>query len=391
MITSPRFFSLGFAISIALIAAPHAALASGPGGTPGSSGPTTGPVGGGPGSSGITLCLSKEATPAGALVQMKVIATEPKPISTGTGSFSLAGFDSLVGIAVSQDTIGTAVVRGDALAVSLISPAALLGNSLEYPILTVVGHVPAGAAIGTQFPLLIDPSTLQILDPAGVPYPTSFQPGQVLINSGVAISDVLPGSAVVPAGSTVSLSGVNFNPGTTVQFADVVLSSVQYISPNRIDVTVSATATMHGMKITATNPDGSTSTYFSYQRTYPMSPSADPVMQLVMPLLPPNEVASATINLPAPSAGTTLGVALQNVEASDVVATVELLDAACKSLASTQVTVSASHFAVRELGELFGDAALVAARVRVTSPLPIEVAGVAANQISGTAQPIPAQ
>lgn len=72
-------------------------------------------------------------------------------------------------------------------------------------------------------------------------------------------------------------------------------------------------------------------------------------------------------------------------------AAVELLDAACDSPASTQVTVLASDFTVCELGELFGDAALAAARVRVRSPLPIEVAGVAADQTAGTAQPIPAQ
>ena len=390
MSSRPLSLPAGLAISIVLIAGRLSAQTSTPGGpsptNPGSGG---GP-GGGPGGPGVTLCLSKEAAPAGSLVQMKVIATEPKPITTGGGSFSLTGFDSIDGIAVSRDTAGVAVVQGNDVRVSLISPSSLLGNSLEYPILTVVGHVPASAPFGTQLPMLLDPSTLLILDPTGTPYPPSFQPGQVLVNNGVAIGDVSPGSANVPAGGTVTLSGVNFNQATAVQFSDVALSNVQYISPNRIDVTLSAAASMHGMMIKATNPDGSTSTYYSYQRTYPMSPSADPVMQAVMPLLPPNEVTSATISLPAPAAGITLGVAIQNIEASDTVASVDLLDAAGNILASTQVTAAASHFAVRELGELFGPAVSGAASVHVTSPGAIEVVGVAANQISGTAQPIPA-
>lgn len=358
---------------------------TGSGSTPGGPGSTTG---GGPGSSGVTLCLSKEAAPAGSLVQMKVVATEPKPISTGTGQLSLTGFDTVCGISVSGDTVGVAVVNGNTIAVSLVSPSSQLGNSLEYPILTVAGRVPASATLGTQLPMVVDPNGLVILDPTGTPYPASSQPGQVLVNSGMAIGDVSPGSATVPAGGVVTLRGVNFVPGTTVQFSNVALSSVQYVDSTRIDVTVANAATMHGMLITATNPDGSTSTYYSYERTYPMSPSADPVMQLVMPLMSPAEVTSATFVLPAPSAGTTLGVALQNIESTDAVATVELLDASCNSIASAQVTVGADRFTVRELGELFGLAAASGARVRVTSPLPIEVLGVAANQVSGTAAPI---
>jgi hypothetical protein len=358
------------------------------GSTPGGPGASPTPIGGGPGSSGVTLCLSKGAAPAGALAQMTIIATEPKPISTGSGSFSLTAFDSLVGIAVSHDTFGMAVVRGNSLAVSLVSPSSLLGAAVEYPILTVVGNVAAGAPIGTKYPLLVDAGSLQILDPTGTPYPTSFQPGEIVVNDGVAIGDVSPGSAVVPPGGTVTLTGVNFDPGTTVTFSDVALSSVTYIGPSRIDVTVSTTANMHGMKITATNPDGTTSTYYSYERTASMSPSSDPVMQITMPLLPPNEFSSATIVLPAFSAGTTVGVAVQNIEAVDTSAVIELLDAAGTSIARTDVAVSAKHFAVRELGELFGTVALSAAQVRVSSPVPLEVLGVAADQVAGTAKPI---
>lgn len=382
--------SLSFLCAIALALTVHPLKAgTGTGSTPGGSGsPTT--SGGGPGSSGVTLCLSKEAAPAGAIVQMNVIATEPKPISTGTSSLSLAGFNSVCGIAVSGDTVGIAVVNGNSIGVSLFSPTSSIGNSLEYPILTVAGRVPPDAAFGTQLPMAVDPSGLVMLDPTGAPYPTSSQPGQVLINSGVAISDVTPGSATVPAGGVVTLTGVNFVPETTIQFSGVALSSVQYVNPSRIDVTLAAAATMHGMMITATNPDQSRSTYYSYQRTQPMSPSADPLMQHVMPLMAPAEVTSATLALPSASAGTTVGVALQNIETTDAVATIVLLDPAGNAVATTQLAVDASRYVVRNLDELFGPAASAGATVKVTSSTPIEVVGVAANELSGTAAPIPA-
>lgn len=350
--------------------------------------------GGGGSCTCVSLSVSKETAPAGSLAQMKVFVTEPKPISTGTGSLTFDAYDALVGIALAshaRDSYGVAVVRGSSMTMSVISPSATLASSVDYPILTVVGHVPAGTPLGTKFQFTIPPNALQLYDTTGTLYPVDVKNGQLVAGNTVVISDVIPGSAIVPPGGVVRILGANFAPGTNVKFAEANLSSIQYISPNEIDVTVGTIANMHGMMIKVSAPNGTSDTYFSYQRTYPMSPSADPVMQLVMPLLPPNEVTSATIAIPAPAASTTYGVALQNIESADAVATVELLDGTGASVASTQVTVTASSFTVRELSELFGAAPADVATVRVTTSVPLEVLGVVANQTTGTAAPILAQ
>jgi IPT/TIG domain-containing protein len=387
---SRRLLSLLATMSLVII---PMAFASGPsGGTGGSGGGGTGGTGGTCGC--IGLAVSKETAPPGALSQMKISLTEPKPISTGTGSVDFTAYDSLVGISLAshtRDAWGVAVVNGGSLKLSIISPSATFGDTIDYPILTIVGRVPSTALIGTKYPLNIDPTAVQFYSGTGTLYPVEVKNGQLVAGNVVSIGNVVPGSAVVPAGGTVTITGVGFQPGINVKFAEATVASVQYVNSTQLIVTLGTQATMSGQMIKVSNPDGTSDVYYSYQRTYPMAPSADPVMQLVMPLLPPNEVNLASVAIPAPAASTTYGIALQNIEPTPAVATVNLLDASGNFVTSTQVTVAASGFVVRELSELFGAAPAAAATVQVTSPNPIQVLGVIANQTTGTASPIVAQ
>ena len=339
---------------------------------------------------GLSLTVSNETAPPGGMAQMKVLLTEPQPIGTGKGSLSLSGFSTISGIAVmgpTPDVAGIAVVRGSSVDVSMISPSATYGLSLGYPILTVAGRVSTSTPLGSKFPVTFD--GLQFLDASGAVYPTEFRAGQLLVAKTVAIGDVLPGSALVPAGGVVTITGSNFVSNTKIQINGGKIAQVRYISPTEIDVVLGAPLTMHGVMVKATNPDNTQSTYYSYQRTYRSSISSDPVMQFVMPLFSPVSVNTATVSLPAPAYATTYGVALQNVDTADAVSTVELLDAAGNPIAVSSLTVSPSTYVVRELTELFGFVPAGVSGVRVTSSsAPIEIMGVAADQVWGTATPI---
>jgi hypothetical protein len=345
---------------------------------------------------GVSIAVGNETAPQGAIAQMKFFLTEPKPISTTGGSFTLSGFDSILGISLfspTQDTVGVAVVRGTTIGLSIVSPSASYGNTIDYPILTVAGRVPLTAPIGSSYTMGLDPATIQFLDPSGAVYPLEVAPGQLTVNTGVAIGDINPGDIYVPFAGVVAIGGRNFVPGTKIRFGSGKLLSVNYVGPERIDAVVAQTTPMRGMLVKALNPDRSTSSYYSYQRTYPMpmSGSGDPVLQLAMPLMPPTGVLSATVPIPAPAASTTYGVAVQNVELSDTVAALVLLDSAGNQLASATLPVSSDRFTIREISELFGVAPTAATSVRVTSPTPIKVIGVVANQTTGKATPIVAQ
>jgi hypothetical protein len=326
------------------------------------------------------------------MTQVKISLTEPKPILTSGGSLDFAAFDSLSGIAIiapGEDTFGVALERGTNLALSTVSPSSVFGMNIDYSILTIAGRVPASAPIGATFPLTLDPTALHFFDPSGVAYPVETSPGQLTVDESVAIGNVSPGSEVVPAGGIVTITGNNFVPTTDIRFKEAKLSQVRFVSSTRIDVVMAQTATMHGMTVIAKNPDGTQATYFSYQRTRPMSLSSDPVMQFAVPLFPPKTTTAAAVSLPQPEAHVTYGVAVQNFDAArGAFATIELLDGQGNTIATAGESLDPSTFVVRELNELFGPAGSNARSVRVFSSAPIQVMGIAANQETGTASPI---
>ena len=127
---------------------------------------------------GVSLSVSKETAPPGGMAQVKVFITEPKPISTGGGHIFFDAYDSVLGIALSseaQDASGVALVRGSALDIALYSPNGTFGTLLDYPILTIVGHVPASTPVGVKFPMTIDPGSLQLFDSLGAVYPVEVK------------------------------------------------------------------------------------------------------------------------------------------------------------------------------------------------------------------------
>jgi len=340
---------------------------------------------------GVSISVSRETAPPGGIAQMKVFITEPRPISTGGAFMTFDAYADVVGIALmnpSQDVAGVAVVRGTDVWLAFTSPSATFGTSIDYPVLTVAGRVPADAPVGAKYPLTIDPAALRLFDPNGVAYPVEVKSGLLVSRAGVSIHDISPGSAVVPAGGVVTIHGSSFTPKTEIRFKEARLADVRYVNSGRIDVVVAQTTRMHGMQVKAKNPDGSQSTYFSYQRTRSASPSSDPILKFAVPLLPPATVTSASVSFAAPAPATTYGVAVQNIEAIDAAVSIQLVDAAGVTLVNTDIMVPGRRFVVRELVELFGFAPDGAATVRVASATPIQAIGIAADQASGTASPL---
>ena len=173
---------------------------------------------------GVSLKIDDEQAPAGGTVQMKILVTEAKPISTARGRFVFSGFESVDGIAINspgRDAYGVAVLRGGELSASVVSPRATFGMNPDYPVITVRGRVTANAARGTTFPLDIDPAATAFQDSTGVVYPTLIQNGSLEVANVLSVSDVRPGGADLPAGSIVSIFGSGFAPDVRVRFREV--------------------------------------------------------------------------------------------------------------------------------------------------------------------------
>ena len=361
---------------------------------------------------GLSLRISDESAPAGSIVQIKIDVTEPKPISTGRGKVKVKGVTTVNGIVLmneGQDAYGVAMVNGDELTFVIESPASLFGTAADYPIVGIAGTVAPGTSTGTKFPLTLDPAGLGFRDPSGLQDPTEITDGVLTVAPGaIAIGDVKPGSAVVPAGGVVHIHGANFTPNTRLQLSEAAIAQQVFVSSSRIDVTLAQTTRMHGLRIRARNEGTngepkSECEYFSYERTTPIGASIDDIFGKTVPLFAPSTFTDATIHFPRriarkqramrPSRGTgsapsRAGLALQNLATSPATASIELLDAAGHPYAVTTVSIGPDQHLVREVGELFGIVSPPSG-IRVRSNIPIHILGLTADPSTGGAAALP--
>jgi hypothetical protein len=329
----------------------------------------------------LSIRVNSHEAPAGAITQVSVKVTEAKPITSGDSHirWSLGEID---GVALgSDDAAAIAIVRDGSVSLSVVSPTASLGMSSEY-LFTLTGRVPADARLGTRLPVRIDADSVRMFDAEGGMYPaTEIDNGRVTVANRITIADVVPGSADLPAGSVVSVFGTGFNRRTRVDFDQISLAQVRYVSPTRIDVVLSNPARMHGVRIRAKNEDGYRVTYFSYQRTRPGAPSDDPLLRSAVPVFPFGAARAATLRVGA----TTVGVALQNVE-TDTQIFADLTNDKGVAVASAVVPVRSNEYIVRTLGEIFGVPFAGAGTISLTSAGPVQVLGVDVDA-DGAARP----
>ena len=338
----------------------------------------------------IELRVEDEVVPQGGIVQMKVGVTESKPISTGRGRFRSSALPFLAGLVVlspANDTYGAAVLDGTNLSVSAVSTTFAFGTDTDYPILAAALRVPETMAIGTVVPFEMEPGSLVFRDPSGAVYPTDFENGAFTVTRrALSIDDVIPGSADLPAGATVTILGRGFLPSTRIRFNEVGLAETRYISARRIDVVLDEPARMHGMRIRAENDDSPRLEYFSYQRTTVLGATQTPGLQNVIPLFAHQPVQDATVVVAKPITATT-GLAIENLQGAAVRVTIDLLRPSGEIIATTRLRIPPSRYILRNVTELFSAAVPRNARLRVRAPSPVEVMGIRVTA-AGAVEPI---
>jgi len=334
---------------------------------------------------GVSIRIKDETVPPGGMVQLKVVVTEPQPISTGKGRITRS-FGSSAGIALhspGNDAYGVAVVDAAGLDVSVVSPATTFGTSLDYPVLTVTQTMPATTPLGVAFPVGIDGASLRLLDRSGSVYPTEVDDGVVTTRPGLSINDVVPGSAALPAGATVTIAGRGFQPLTRIRFNETKLASVKYVDATKIVVVLAQQAVMHGKRIRAENPDGSRVEYYSYQRVRRVSASSRAVLAAAVPLFPQRFAANATVR----ASGTSTGLAVQNQRFASASVRADLFRPDGSFVKSVAFTLAPTSFMVRDIAEVFGVSYQPGSIVRVGSTVALQSMGVAIDA-AGDAAPI---
>jgi hypothetical protein len=335
----------------------------------------------------LSLRIQTEQVPPGGVIQVKLELTEPKPISTGGGHLFLQGFTELLGAAVQSangDAAAAIVWQPERPTIRVVSPSGTLGLS-DYPLLTLTMRVPDNVPIGTRQPLRFD-GGIEFRDATGTPYLFEVRDGEAVIRSVPAISHVSPGSASLPAGAEVLIHGTGFTPGLEVRFEETALGSVTVLNSSLIRVVLGSAAVMHGMgiEIRQRSPDFRT-TYFSYQRTSRIAPSAHPLVAAIEPAFPLGESTDTTVAFPVTAFNQVPGLALQNVTGVPAAVTINVSEFS----AETTLVLPPNTRAVRTLEELFGMLCqATACTTRIRSNVPVQVMGILGDLLQQAATPV---
>jgi hypothetical protein len=338
----------------------------------------------------LSLRIPNESVPPGGVVQVKLELTEPMPISTGGGGFDVGPFQDFLGVAVNSpdnDAAAVAVVRGRNVAVRLTSPAAGLGTLADYPLLTMTVRAPATAPIGTRSPLTFGNAVF--LGPGGVPYPYEIHQGEAVVQAGATISNVFPGSATLPPGSTVVIQGSGFEAGTDVRLKEGVVASVTVVSPTQINIVTGSTVTMHGNEVQVEIPSTRQRlSYYAYQRTSDVGASTHPLFAASEPAYPQKFWTEASVALPGSTSTIVPGIALQNIGAGPAGVTLELRNAAGSRVGLATATLPQNAGAVRSVSELFATPCTGGCTVVMRSTVPVQFLGLSGNTAQDAVTPL---
>jgi hypothetical protein len=283
-----------------------------------------------------------------------------------------------------------AVVNNSGIQINFNSLQATFGTNplLDYPILAIAMPIAADTPVGSRFPLSIDMANSFWIGPDGQPYPQEIANGELTIGGSLAISDVVPGGGLQPAGTKLSILGTGFTPDARANMEGVNLTAgdVHFVSPHQIDVVLPAPLQMDGTRVRV-KTQKERSTYFSYLRAQQVGESTHTLVAQSYPLFSRQTYADATL------AWTRVGrqftaLALQNPAAGLVEVTAEMQSSTGETLGSITVPLPGVSKFTRDLAELFPSAPAQAVAVRIISSRAIQMLGLLGDDATGDVVPV---
>ncbi len=353
-------------------------------------------VGGGGGTPGVlSLRLSSETAPAGGVVQVKLLLTEPSPISTGKVNFEYdtAMFSDVLGInliAPGGDVSGTAIVSNGRLSLHFTSPKGTFGTVLGYPILTIAMKIRANKFPGSASFVSLNTSTSVFSGLLGATLASTIKPGLITVGTNPAVYNVLPGGGKIKAGDPITIVGSGFDKGSKVALDPAGAILTQFVNSNTLILTTKADFQLDGARVRIINPDKTTVEYYSYLRGQSSGISTDAVLAQAVPLFSGSEYNLVEIPTANPAFGQNqdTGIALENATATAADVRLQMTDAFGVKLGETLVQVPAYMKMTRTVQEFFGVKPTVVSVVKVRSLIPVRVLGILIDQTALDVYPI---
>jgi len=343
----------------------------------------------------VSLRIPDETEPPGGLLEMKVQLTEPEPILTGgiALEFEPAPLGSLEDAALfspAGDVTGAAVVVGGSrVYIAFNSPDGSFGTGgRDQAIAALAIPVRSDAAVGSQARLTLDPNASWWINPQGDFYVQEVRQGLLTVGGRLSINNVVPGSALVPAGASIAVLGTGFQPGARVQIEGVAVSSTRFVSPTRLEARLGQDTQMHGKRIRVRNANGTEVTYYSFQRTVSFGDSSRPLLARTVPIFALATYFEAYFSAFAdPGRFSAVAFKTAGDEPADI--SLEAYSAEGELLGSTTLTLPQGRRIAREASELFPEVTFgPGSRLRAVSSIAVQMLGLLGDDAAGTVVPV---
>jgi hypothetical protein len=342
----------------------------------------------------VLLRVPDQQEPPGGLLALKIALTEPLPIIRGMMAlaFDPAPLGSIQDVALFSPTgnvSGTAVIDGGQINIVFNAPDGTLGTGgRDVTLAAIAIPVREDANPGDQSSLTLDPNASWWMNPFGETYAQEIRQGLLTVGGTLSITDVVPGSASAPAGSTIAVLGMGFQTDARVQIEGVDVGPTLFVSPTRLEVTLAGDALMHGKRIRVRNPDRTMATYDSFLRSSPVGESSRLLLARTVPIFSLATLSEAYFHLSAnPEHFSAL--AFRNPESQTADISLDAYSAEGEPIASTTFALPGAQRISREVSELFPDAVFPSGSyVRATSTIPVQMLGLLGDDAAGTVLPV---
>lgn len=120
-----------------------------------------------------------------------------------------------------------------------------------------------------------------------------MNPGTVTVGGTLSIQSVVPGGGLLPSGTVVSMNGTGFDAATIVTIDGVSLTSTQFVSAAKINVTLGGATELTGKHVHVQTGSGAQSDFFCSLSSSPANTASN-----VFPLLPFTTYSNVTWDRP---------------------------------------------------------------------------------------------
>ena len=344
---------------------------------------------------GVELKIANEKVPAGGMLQIQVSITEPKPIMKGRQrvAFSSPSLGSVTGINLfspAGDVSGVAVRSGKAVKFFFSSPLASFGTDADYPVMTMAIPVLATALPGQTAALKLDPTFSTWTDASSTNYPVNLKSGVLTVEGTFSVSNISPGSGVVPAGVPIAISGIGFRKNLVVKVKDAKMARSTFVNSNLIQITLATSINMENRRVQVQDPGtNETAVYFSYQRPTSLGASSHTLVANSYALFARKKRTLGYFRSVLSGTAFT-ALSLQNLASTSTTARLDLLTVPGGNVITSKVVALGANTRItRDLREFFPTAVPDnSTEVKVTSTAPIHMLGLVGDDATGAVLPV---